>query len=107
VKVDFELFGCALACGFAQKVAAAHYSTASEATGCYTQRTEVEKHRVKLPVASGRFARGTVIVARYWEKPDFLCKALACTRLVHEGECGLMVPGMKGPLENSCSFQET
>jgi hypothetical protein len=55
--------------GFAQEVAAAHYSTASEATGCYTQRTELEKHRVKLRVASGRFARGTVIVARYWEKP--------------------------------------
>ena len=38
------------------------YSTASEATGRHTQPSDRENRNGKLVVASGRFARGTVMV---------------------------------------------
>src|SRR4030095_2977255 len=60
---------------FAQKVrllpvSSDDYSTASEATGCYRQLSAVFFNFGSLRVASGRFARGTVMRGRY-----FLCKA--------------------------------
>jgi len=54
--------------GFAQefgscRAASLQYSTASEATGCHTQFSALILTISLLSVASGRFARGTVLVA--------------------------------------------
>src|SRR5258708_3513148 len=54
----------------ARSSASQQHSTASEATGCHTQQSDRENHSGKLSVASGRFARGTLLVASH-----FLCKA--------------------------------
>jgi len=60
--------------GFAQKVTRQQYSTASEATGWHTQRTNHQNLGVMSSVPSGRFARGTVLLACF-----FLCKAAPST----------------------------
>ena len=49
---------------FAQKVTCQHYSTASEATGWHTPRTNHQNLGVMSTVPSGPFARGTVLIAR-------------------------------------------
>jgi hypothetical protein len=45
-----------------------HYNTASEATGCHTHSFALILIMGLLSVASGRFARDTVLVARREDK---------------------------------------
>jgi len=48
------------------------YSTASEATGWYTQRTNDQNFGVMSSVPPPRFARGTVLIARHSPRLEFL-----------------------------------
>ena len=96
--------------GFAQKVTCQHYSTASEATGWHTQRTNHQILGVMSSVPSGRFARGTVLIARHSPRLEFLCKAQRSTAATKQdllGQVQYRFAVASGESRGSTSYQHS